>query len=104
MEGCFTFPWERGRFVFQMGGFIFKWGASVLMLGFVEKNHSMGGVPPPPDDGKPCLSAGGGFEPPIKFLKRGLDRTSTFREGGCWERGGDFFSGAGGCSFDTKTN
>ena len=25
-------------------------------------------------------------EPPIKFSKRGLDRTATFT-GGCWERG-----------------
>ena len=27
MEGCFTFQWVGGGFVFQMGeGFIFKWG------------------------------------------------------------------------------
>ena len=36
---------------------------------------------------------GGGVEPPTKFSKRGLDRTSTFRVAG--KEGGDFFSGGG---------
>ena len=41
------------------------------------------------------LSAGGGFEPPTKFPKgRGLTGPQ-FLEGGCWERGGDFFQGGG---------
>ena len=51
MEGCFTFQWGGGG-VFQMGGFIFKWGgdaphggASVLMGG-VEKNRRRGVTPP----------------------------------------------------------
>ena len=40
----------------------------------------------------PFCRGGGGVEPPTKFSKRGLDRTSTFR-GGCWERGECFFQG-----------
>ena len=36
---------------------------------------------------------GGGVEPPTKFSKRGLDRTSTFRVAG--KEGGDFFQGEG---------
>ena len=34
MEGCFTFQWG-GVFVFQMGGFIFKWGVHPMAgIGF----------------------------------------------------------------------
>ena len=44
----------------------------------------------------PPLSAGwgGGLASNQIFKKGGLDKTSTFR-GGCWERGDDFFQGAG---------
>ena len=46
------------------------------------------------------LSAGG-VEPPTKFSKRG-GRLTGLLEGGCWERGGDFFQGEG-CNFHTHT-
>ena len=51
MEGCFTFQWG-GVFVFQMGGFIFKWGVHPMAgIGFdggggIEKNRRMGGGTP----------------------------------------------------------
>ena len=52
------------------------------------------------------LSAGGrglNLQPNFQKGEGGgrLDRTSTFR-GGCWERGGDFFSEGGGCNFHIK--
>ena len=34
-----------------------------------------------------------GVEPPTKFSKRGGFTESQLLEGGCWERGGDFFQG-----------
>ena len=37
------------------------------------------------------------FEPPTKFSKKRGLTGSQFLDGGCWERGGDFFQG--GCSF-----
>ena len=40
---------------------------------------------------------GGGVEPPTKFSKKkggGLTGPQLL-EGGCWERGGEFFSGVG---------
>ena len=51
----------------------------------------------------PPLSARrGGVEHPTKFQKEGgLDKTSLL-EGGCWERGGDFFQGEGGLQFSLK--
>ena len=48
----------------------------------------------------PPLSAGGGGKPPTKFSKRGGLTGPTLLEGGCWERGGDFFQG--GCNFHIK--
>ena len=49
------------------------------------------------------LSAGGWeFEPPAKFSKRGEVNMVLIFRGGCWERGGDFFQGGGGCSFYIK--
>ena len=47
MEGCFMFQWWGGV-LFQMGGFIFKWGASVLVGGFSEKIIRWGWAPPFP--------------------------------------------------------
>ena len=38
----------------------------------------------------------GGGEPPIKFSKRGGLSGPQLLEGCCWERGGEFFQGAGG--------
>ena len=40
----------------------------------------------------PHLSAGG-VEPPTKFSQRGGGGVDRALEGGCWERGGDFFRG-----------
>ena len=48
------------------------------------------------------LSAGGGVEPPTKFSKREGLTGPQLLEVGCWERGGDFFQGGGGCSFHIK--
>ena len=45
---------------------------------------------------------GGGVEPPTKFSKKkggGLTGPQLL-EGGCWERGGEFFQR--GCNFHTK--
>ena len=42
----------------------------------------------------------GGFEPPAKFSERGDLTGPQLLEGGCWERGDDFFQG--GCNFDIK--
>ena len=59
MEGCFMFQWEVGGVggVFQMGGFIFKWGVPHGgSIGFgvgVSKNHNIGGGMPPPTLGNP---------------------------------------------------
>ena len=50
----------------------------------------------------PPLSAGGGVEPPTKFSKREGLTGPQLLEVGCWERGGDFFQGGGGCSFHIK--
>ena len=41
----------------------------------------------------PPFCRGRRVESPTNFQKGGLGKTSTFR--GCWERGGDFFSGEG---------
>ena len=52
----------------------------------------------------PSLSAGGGGgggELPTKFQKRGLTGLQ-FLEGGCWERGGDFFQGRV-CNFSMRS-
>ena len=47
--------------------------------------------------GTPPLFARG-VEPPTEFSKRGEGFTGPqLSEGGCWERGGDFFQG--GCNF-----
>ena len=48
----------------------------------------------------PYSAGGGGVEPPTKFSKRGLDRTSTFRGGLLGQRGVTFFRG--GCNFHQK--
>ena len=48
----------------------------------------------------PPLSDGGRVEPPTKFSKRGGLTGPQLLEGGCWERGGDFFQG--GCNFHIK--
>ena len=49
-------------------------------------------TPPPPHP----LSEGE-IEPPTKFSKRGGGLTGLqLLEGGCWQRGGDFFQGGGG--------
>ena len=41
MEGCFMFQWGGGGVVFQMGGFIFKWGSApwgaTVLLGVFSK-------------------------------------------------------------------
>ena len=58
----------------------------------------------------PTLSAGGRVEHPTKFSKRGGGGLTgpQLLEGGCWERGGDFFQGRGrgggrgGCNFQMK--
>ena len=42
------------------------------------------------------------IEPLTKFSKRRVLTVPQFLEGGCWERGGDFFQG--GCSFCIKAN
>ena len=55
--------------------------------------HSMHPCPPPPF----CK---GGIEPPTKFSKRGELTEPQLLEGGCWERGDDFFQG--GCNFHIK--
>ena len=45
----------------------------------------------------------GGVEPPTRFSERGGLTGPQFLEGGCWERGGDFFQGGGGgCNFSTQ--
>ena len=41
-----------------------------------------------------------GIEPPTKFSKRGELTEPQLLEGGCWERGGDFFQG--GYNFHIK--
>ena len=52
-------------------------------------------------DDRPLFAMLGGVEHPTKFSKKGvLDRTSIFR-GGCLERGGWSFLGAG-CNFHIK--
>ena len=43
---------------------------------------------------------GWGVEPPTKFSKRGSLTGPQLLEGGCWERGGDFFQG--GLQFSHK--
>ena len=43
----------------------------------------------------PLFAEGGGVEPPTKFEKGGLDRTSTFRGGLLGKRGVTFFRGGG---------
>ena len=43
-----------------------------------------------------------GVEPPTKFSKREGLTGPQLLEVGCWERGGDFFQGGGGCSFHIK--
>ena len=48
----------------------------------------------------PPFLQGGGGKPPTKFSKRGGLTGPTLLEGGCWERGGDFFQG--GCNFHIK--
>ena len=61
MEGCFTFQWGGGGFVFQMGVALFlnegsaPWGASVLMVRGVLKKIERCGPPhaPPPTMGNP---------------------------------------------------
>ena len=42
------------------------------------------------------VSAGGRVEPTTKFKKRGGLTGPQLLDGGCWERGGDFFQGGGG--------
>ena len=42
-----------------------------------------------------CWGGGGAVESPTKFSKRGDMTGPWFLEGGCWERGGDFFRGGG---------
>ena len=47
----------------------------------------------------PLSAGGGGVEPLTKFSKRGDLTRPQLLEGGCWERGDDFFQGAGGLQF-----
>ena len=52
----------------------------------------------------PFCRTGGGVAPPTKFSKKeGLERPQLL-EGGCWEKGGNFFlgEGGGGCNFRIK--
>ena len=50
-----------------------------------------------------CSAGGGGVEPPTKFSKKGGGLTGPqILDGGCWERGADFFQG--GCNFRIKIN
>ena len=50
----------------------------------------------------PFLQGGGELNIQPNFQKEGgLDKTSLL-EGGCWERGGDFFQGEGGLQFSLK--
>ena len=52
----------------------------------------------------PFLLGVGGVEPPTKFSKRWEDLTGPqILEGGCWERGGDFFQ-RGVAIFTQKMN
>ena len=49
------------------------------------------------------VGEGGAVESPTKFSKRGRGLTGTqFLEGGCWERGVDFFQRGGMQFFDKK--
>ena len=52
----------------------------------------------------PFMLKGGGVmvEPPTKFSKRSGLTGPQLLEGGCWEIGGDFFRGEGGCKFHKK--
>ena len=50
----------------------------------------------------PLSAGGGGVEPPTKFPKRVSLTGPQLLEGGCWERGSDFFRD--GCNFHIKTN
>ena len=43
MEGCFMFQW--GGFIFKWAGGGRPWGASVLVGGISKKNRHMGGRP-----------------------------------------------------------
>ena len=75
LEGCFMFQWRGVGGVFQMGGFIFKWGGLPIRgINFgggggrvFEKNHKMGALhAPPPTMGNP---GGGEFtHPSLTFI------------------------------------
>ena len=45
---------------------------------------------------------GRGVEPPTKCSNRSGLTGPQLLEGGCWEIGGDFFRGEGGCKFHKK--
>ena len=63
---------------------------------FFDSIVNIVGTPPPPF----CREE---VEPPTKFSERGEGLTGPqLLEGGCWERGGDFFSGV--CNFHIKIN
>ena len=71
--------------------------------GSFEKNCGMGGAPPhvPPVLWE-TLPFCRGVGPPNKFSKIGALTGPQLLEGGCWERGGDFFQGV--AIFVTKIN